>query len=128
MKVVKFDRSEDLPIIDAMLKGPRDTGRARIVFDTGSGLTQMDTALMEELGYSARDAIDTYHTQGPAGDAVAGYKVTLSNLTIFGKRIEGLVVGVIDFDNFSHFGISGLLGFDVRAAGVVEGFLSRHTP
>ena len=53
MKVVKFDRSQDIPIIEAMLQGPRQGGRARLVFDTGSGLTQIDTALMEELGYSA---------------------------------------------------------------------------
>ena len=68
---------------------------------------------MEELGYSARDGIGVYHTKGPAGDAVSGYKVKLRTLSIFGRRIEELVVGVIDFDNFSHFGISGLLGFDV---------------
>ena len=113
MKTVKFDRSQDIPIVDAMLKGSAENARARLVFDTGSGLTQIDTALIEELGYSARDGKSTYFTFGPAGEKISGYKINLPRLSIFGKRLDNLVVGVIDFDNFSHFGISGLLGFDV---------------
>ena len=113
MKTVRFDRSQDIPIIDAGLKGAHEDGRARLVFDTGSGLTQIDTALMEELGYTAKDGIGTYHIQGHAGEELPGYKVCLRTLSVFGRRIENLIVGVIDFDNFSHFGISGLLGFDV---------------
>ncbi len=113
MKVVHFDPTQDIPIIDAILKSPSETARARLVFDTGSGLTQVDISLIEELGYSARDSHGHYHIQGPSGESVAGYKIRLKNLSVFGKRIEELEVGAIDFDNFSHFGISGLLGFDV---------------
>ena len=90
-----------------------ESARTRLVFDTGSGLTQIDTALIEELGYSARDGISTYFTHGPAGEKVSGYRLSLSRLSVFGKRFDELVIGVIDFDNFSHFGISGLLGFDI---------------
>jgi hypothetical protein len=113
MMSVQFDRSQEIPIVDAMLKGRTETSRTRLVFDTGSGLTQIDTGLMEELGYSARDGVSTYHILGPTGEKVAGYRVNLHLLSVFGKRFENLLVGVVDFDNFSHFGISGLLGFDV---------------
>ena len=113
MKVVHIDPSQDIPIIDAILKSSSETARARLVFDTGSGLTQIDIGLIEELGYSAKDSHGYYHIQGPAGESVSGYKVRLKNLSLFGKRIEELEVGAIDFDNFSHFGISGLLGYDV---------------
>ena len=68
---------------------------------------------MEELGFSAKDGINAYQTKGPAGEALSGYKVEVKALSLFGRRIDNLVVGVIDFDNFSHYGISGLLGFDV---------------
>lgn len=50
MRVIKFDRSQDIPIIDAKIRGPLGTRRIRLVFDTGCGLTQIDTCLIENIG------------------------------------------------------------------------------
>ena len=113
MRIIHFDRSQEIPIVDAFIRGANETSKLRLVFDTGAGLTQIDAEIMEELGYTPRDGIDRYHIQGPAGEVVEGYRIKAKMLTVLGKKFENITIGVIDFDNFSHYGIGGLLGFDL---------------
>lgn len=85
MQIINFDRTQDIPIVDAIILGPITHERVRLVFDSGCGLTQIDK----------------------------GYVVGLESFKLFGYSISNLEVGVYDFDNFAHFGIDGLLGFDL---------------
>ena len=113
MQVINFDRSQDIPIIDAVISGPMTHERVRLVFDSGYGLTQIDTGLMESIGYSVAHAKRIMAVKGPVGDEIQGYVVGLDRLKLFGFSISKLDVGVYDFDNFAHYGIDGLLGFDL---------------
>ena len=113
MQIFNFDRTQDIPIVDAIIFGPITHERVRLVFDSGCGLTQIDTGLIESIGYSASNAKRTMSVRGPVGDEVQGYVVGLESFKLFGYSISNLEVGVYDFDNFAHFGIDGLLGFDL---------------
>lgn len=113
MQIINFDRTQDIPVVDAIISGPITYERVRLVFDSGCGLTQIDTGLIESIGYSSGNAKRTMSVRGPVGDEVEGYVVGLESFNLFGYSISNLEVGVYDFDNFAHFGIDGLLGFDL---------------
>jgi len=113
MRIVHFDPLQEFPIIEAMIKGPKGSRRIRLVFDTGAGNTQVDTGRMEAIGYSARNAEARISVEGPAGDIKEGYLVKTHGFSFFGKNVSDLSVGAYDFDNFSKYGIDGLLGWDV---------------
>lgn len=86
--------------------------RAKLAFDTGSALTQVDVDMIEDLGYSARNAIGTAGVKGPTGEATAsGYIVKVSSLYLFGRELRDIPVLTYDFKNFP--GLDGLLGWDV---------------
>lgn len=113
MQLIRFDRKQDIPIVDALVVGPRSYERVKLVFDSGCGTTQIHTGVMESIGYSARLASRTMVVKGPVGEEVEGYIVNVQKLNLFGHAVTGMEVGVYDFDNFAHFGIDGLLGFDL---------------
>jgi len=108
-----FDREQEIPIVTARVYGPRDWAKIRLVFDTGSAISQIDTGIVDEIGYSAKLGQHIASIQGPAGDSQPGYLLTVDRLTVFGISFNNLLVGAFDFDNFSKQGIDGLLGFDV---------------
>ena len=113
MRIVKFDPSSELPIVDARIRGRQKSRALRLVFDTGAGNTQIHTARIEAIGYSAIDALGLMSVEGPAGDSKQGYLISLKILSLFGKNFEDVQIGVYDFDNFAQYGFDGLLGFDV---------------
>ncbi len=113
MEVIKFDRLEPLPIIDAHISGPRSSLKLKLIFDTGAEYTIVDTGLIEEIGYSARDATHISAVLGASGEAQDGYILEMRALRFLGKKAASVTVGAFDFDHFSHFGAQGVLGFDV---------------
>ena len=113
MKVIRFDREQPIPLIDAWIYGPRVSRRVKLIFDTGAQFSIMDTGLIEEIGYSARDALQAGAVYGAAGEAQEGYLLQLNWIQVFGKRIEQPKVGAFDFVHSAHFGAEGVLGFDV---------------
>lgn len=113
MQLVNFDRNQDIPVVDALVVGPRSRERVKLVFDSGCGTTQIHTGVMESIGYSARLASRTMVVKGPVGEEVEGYIVSVDKFNLFGHSVTDLEVGVYDFDNFAHYGIDGLLGFDL---------------
>ena len=112
MRQITLDEAWDVPIIKVVLGGKEaKRSRGMLVFDTGSGLTQLDTELVETLGYSARDATDIRRVKGPTGDAVEGYVFSLSNMMLLGREFKNVSILAYDFKNFP--GIDGLLGWDL---------------
>ncbi len=112
-KTIKLDPEQAIPILDAIISGPRGATQLRLVFDTGAAMTQLDTAVAEQLGYVATAESRLVTLVGPAGDAQWGYTTVLRSLTALGTRLNELSAGVFYFDNFSHHDIDGLLGYDV---------------
>jgi len=113
MQVLKIDQAQEIPLIDSIASGPRGKRRLKLVFDTGCGTTQIDTALLENLGYSAFDGIERATVRGPAGDPQEGYTLKLARLAVLGRSFSSPIVAAYDFDNFSRYGIDGLLGWDL---------------
>jgi hypothetical protein len=112
MREVIFDRSQAVPEVEVQFRGPRKRSTARVIFDTGSGLTQLDVKVLESSGYSVEHATRLGRVTGATGNEWAeGYIVQVPKLFVFGVAIEKVEVLAYDFDNFP--GIDGLLGFDV---------------
>ena len=51
-RTVKIDSNQEVPEIEVILTGPRSRQRVSLIFDTGAVCTQIDTGLIEDLGYS----------------------------------------------------------------------------
>ena len=109
----RFDSTEPVPLVFAKIKGKLRKRPVRLVFDTGAFMTQITTAVVEELGYSARDGIRRISAYGPSGPIDEGYAVEIEHLELLGRKFKGLVVAAYDFSNLEAEGIDGLLGFDV---------------
>ncbi len=113
MRLIHFDRSQEIPIVDALVFGPRKHERLRLVFDSGCGKTQIDTCVIESIGYSASDSIGVTVVKGPSGDTQEGYLVRVKDFQLFGMSFSNMEIGAHDFDQFAKYEIDGLLGFDV---------------
>ena len=111
MRTIKIDQSQDVPEIKALIAGPRSQQRVNLIFDTGAACTQIDTGLIEDVGYSVSDATEVMRVLGATGAAQEGYIVEVQSISFLGKKVENARVGVYDFDNFP--GVDGLLGWDV---------------
>ena len=109
----QFDPRQDLPIVEVLIVGSLSPRRIKLVFDTGACATQIDTGVIEEIGYCAADGIGLMSVEGPAGDRADGYLIRPQRLGLLGRQIERPTIGVYDFDNFSQYGIDGLLGWDI---------------
>ena len=108
-----FDPVGDIPIVSARIRGPRKTRRVRLVFDTGSAISQIDTGSIEDIGYSASTAEQIVSIQSAVGESIPGYLLRIDSLSVFGLDFRNQPVGAFDFDNFDQHRIDGLLGFDL---------------
>ena len=109
---IKADQK--IPVIAALIRGKYSAKVARLVFDTGAGETQFNTTFIEDLGYSARDALRSVSAFGPAGPIQQGYELELQELTALDVSFRSPVVSVYDFENISErLKIDGILGFDL---------------
>jgi len=113
MRLIHFDRSQEIPIVDALVFGPRKHERLRLVFDSGCGKTQVDTCVIESIGYSVSNSIGVTVVKGPSGDMQEGYLVKVKDFQLFGMSFSNMEIGAHDFDQFAKYEIDGLLGFDV---------------
>lgn len=113
MREFVIDPREEVPTIDAILRGPLGSVRTKLVFDTGAGKTQLNIPLIEALGYSIADATGIVSMSGPSGPSQDGYAFQLLSLRTLGKEFSSISVAAFDFENFSEEGLQGLLGWDV---------------
>ncbi len=111
MRTVNIDLAQDVPEIEVLIIGPRSSQRVNLIFDTGAALTQIDTGLIEDIGYSISNASQVMSVLGATGAAQEGYIIEVQEISFLGKKIEKPRVGVYDFQNFP--GVDGLLGWDV---------------
>ena len=111
MKTVKIDLTQEVPEVKVLIAGPRSRQWVNLIFDTGAACTQIDTGLIEDIGYSASNALRAVKVLGATGTAQDGYIVEVDSISFLGKKVFKPQVGVYDFDNFP--GVDGLLGWDV---------------
>jgi hypothetical protein len=113
VKKFRFDPDQDIPLVSARLRGPRGSKVVRLVLDTGCGLTQINTPMVEAIGYSAADASQIVTTVGPAGPMQTGYSIGLGSLEVLGRLFADVRVAAYDMDNSLGLSVDGLLGFDL---------------
>ena len=113
MQIIHFDRSQDVPIVDAKIRGPLGARKVRLVFDTGCGLSQIDTSLIENIGYGAVDGDQRIQIHGATGESHQGYRLRIAELIFFGVKFKEVTVGALDFEFLGSHRIDGLLGFDL---------------
>lgn len=125
-QVFKFNRATNTPIVIATLRGRNGVEvDVPLIFDTGAVCTQLDTSLVDDLGYSAAsDGVAVVSAMGPAGPLQEGYALHLEEIEVLGKTFKKPFVSAYDFDNLSKSRIVGLLGFDL----IKEFHLEMHGP
>ena len=109
----RFNSDLDTPVVAVRLRGKERESFARLVFDTGAAVTQINTMVIEALGFSARDSKAIVSAHGPAGPIQDGYLIELAELEVLGVKFKDPIVAVYDFDHLEGLGIDGLLGFDL---------------
>ena len=113
MREFRFDPLRRTPIVRALLVGPRQTSKVRLVFDTGAAMTQFHFATMRLVGYNESMKISDISITSTTMDEEHGYSVQASKLFVLGKRFENFPIAGYDMSRLARHGIDGLLGFDV---------------
>ena len=113
MRIIHFDRSKEIPIVDALVFGRTKHERVRLVFDSGCGTTQIHVGVVRSIGYSDKDSKQITSVQGASGEKQDGFLLKIQELQLFGISFANMNVAAHDFGHFSRYGIDGLLGFDV---------------
>ena len=116
-RTFRFNRKAWAPIVVAKLTGKTGSNlKVSLIFDTGAAMTQFNTAVIDDLGYSAAsDGAHMVSAVGPAGPLQTGYAFHLREIEVLGRYFTSPLVAAYDFDNYSDRGtkIGGLLGFDL---------------
>lgn len=109
MKETRFDPAGDLLIVHARLWGPRGgkPARLRLAIDTGATHSLVLPDIIDELGYSPRDA-DAITTVRAALGKEQGYLLRVSRFEALGFALPDFPLHV--FDLADGVGIDGLIG------------------
>lgn len=102
------------------LRGPRGVSSRNLVVDTGAAATTLLPEVIDDLGYSARDGVQT-KTMHTALSAEEGYTLEVAEFSALGVTTPDFMIHVFDI---GHEGFDGLLGmnflrhfnFEVRPA------------
>lgn len=114
MKILKFARTDPLPIIRSTIVGPSFSIRVGLVVDSGAAVTQIDGGVLRHVGYDASYITGQMIVKGvEIGPGRRADVFKILNLSVFGKRLRGIKVAAYDFREWHAFGIHGLLGFDL---------------
>jgi predicted aspartyl protease len=109
MIVFPFERSGDLMTVVGRAWGPRGDRELLLVLDTGAAATTIEPALLEELGYSSRDALMRTRVPTPAGTQ-HGYLVQVLQFQALGFDLPSFVVQSLALGD--EYGVDGLLGMN----------------
>lgn len=114
MKVTRFATNSDLIIVDCRIWGPEARQRrpVRLVVDTGAATTVISTEILDELGYSARDA-EAISVMRSAVGREHGYLIRITRLEALGHRVQDFRVHAHDLPD--GWGIEGLIGINFLA-------------
>jgi len=113
MREYRFDPSGELPVVRALLKGPRGQKQVTLVFDSGCALTQVHHQILSLIGCGEKEKSKTVSIGGVTGPGEPAFVVSLTELRVLGTRFEGAEIAGIDFSKWARSGIEGLLGWDL---------------
>ncbi|MBI4870096.1 MAG: retropepsin-like domain-containing protein [Candidatus Riflebacteria bacterium] len=125
MSTTRFEPSDDLILVWASVWGPLGCVRCRLALDTGSTDTILDPGVLDDLGYSPRDAAGLSRVTSMLGEET-GYRKRVQKFRALGYESPDFEVRAHDMPESQ--GLDGLLGlsflrrfnYEVRSA---EGLL-----
>ena len=109
MTVFPFERSGDLITVTARVWGAHGDRELLLVLDTGAAATSIEPAILEELGYSSRDAILRTRVPTPAG-LQQGRLFRVDRFHALGADLSNFVVQALALAD--EYGVDGLLGMN----------------
>jgi hypothetical protein len=107
-----FDPHRGAIYVDGLLHGPIKVRTVLLVLDTGAPTSYLDTAVADEVGYSARMGNRVTLIWG-IGTPQQGYSLEVSCLEVMGLSFSPLEVFCHDIP--PSFRIDGLIGLDLLA-------------
>ena len=107
--VFSVERSGDLMTVAAKVWGVHGARELVLVIDTGAIATSIEPAILEELGYSSRDAIMRTRVPTPAG-IQQGRLFKVCRFYALGGDLSSFVVQALAFAD--EYGVDGLLGMN----------------
>lgn len=113
MQLYKISKARGLPVVAVILSGPKFTKKLKLIFDSGTLITQIHIGMLNSLGYDFSSRTPDMKYRGVTGEAENGYTIQTSNLFIFGKRFQNHTIGAFDFNKWANEGFDGLLGWDI---------------
>ena len=102
-----------LPIVNAVISGPKGARQVNLLFDTGAALTQFHLPTLTTLGYGFHGRTADVALRGVKGPAEPGYSLRLNRVSIFGKMFRQTAAAAFNLGEWAEEGLDGLLGFDI---------------
>ncbi len=109
MKVLSFEWSGDLMVVEAALWGTHKAREILLVIDTGASMTSVEPAILQELGYTPDDAILRTRVPTPVG-IQHGHLLRTRRFHALGVDLSGFVVQALALAD--EYGVDGLLGMN----------------
>ncbi|MSP62605.1 MAG: hypothetical protein EXR72_20200 [Myxococcales bacterium] len=116
MFVHGFDPLSGVIWVRGIALGPQGERELRLILDTGTPVTVLNTAAADDRGDSARMATERTHLIGVDG-VQAGYRLSRDRLDVLGFSIDGCGLLCHDFDD--RLNVHGLIGMDPLAGRLV---------
>jgi hypothetical protein len=104
-----FDRALNLIFVEARIAGPFTQQDLVLIVDTGAAQTIIVPDVIDDIGYSARDAYSLSSVTSPLGREY-GYRLRVGEFVALGHAFADYPVAVHDLADRS--GIDGLPGWD----------------
>jgi predicted aspartyl protease len=109
MMVFPLERSGDLMTVAAKVWGAHEARELVLVIDTGAAATSIEPAILEQLGYSSRDAIMRTRVPTPAG-VQYGQLFRVARFHALGAELSSFVIQALALHD--EYGVDGLLGMN----------------
>lgn len=109
MWTAEYDPRQRVILVEVVVHGPLGSRRIRCLLDTGTSATIIDTAIIDELGYSAR--MGKGRSRLVAIGTQEGYRLEVTSLETMGYVFESCEIRCHDFQD--DLGFAGLVGMDL---------------
>ena len=110
MATIPFDPRARTVYLEVLLTGPLGIHRAIFVLDTGSPVSGVDPAIVDEIGYSPRMGRKVSRLVGVGGVQV-GYELSVMRLETMGLVLAPCLLMCHDMPR--GLGVDGLIGMDL---------------
>ena len=107
-RTTRFNPRPNLIYVTGRIAGPRRDTQLRLVVDTGASLTTIVPGIIDQIGYSARDAERVTNVYSALGEE-HGYMLRVAQFATLGFAMADFPVNVFDLaDRDSCDGLIGL--------------------